>query len=391
MPIFQTSKPQYTSWQRFQAIASRVIFPPILLWDLLKFGFNYLAGEAIGKIVLPSQNINPFLSLTQPQYFHTLPFEQHTVVTYDKVKLDTLEITHPSQKHTPAPQKNYVIHFVGNGMSYESAIGEMEADAEELQCSVVGFNLRGVGKSTGRARSKDDLVTDGIATVQRLLDQGVRPENITLKGHSLGAALATLVTHHFHQHYQAINVFNGRSFSSLTNTLVGWIRVSDRARSEETLTRKMLGWLAKPFIRLALMLSKWEINADDAFKNIPEKNKEYVVVRTPHSKRNSSKIDDPIVTHYASLHMALKGERRAMKSHLNSQSVELRVLKAKFNARKMENFNGLVPNGHIANLRHLKNRHGKSASAFFKEFVLKARVFPSTEDPQDVKRIVPLK
>jgi hypothetical protein len=38
----------------------------------------------------------------------------------------------------------------------------MTEDAAALNYHVIGFNYRGVSKSTGQAKSKDDLVTDGI-------------------------------------------------------------------------------------------------------------------------------------------------------------------------------------------------------------------------------------
>ncbi len=374
MAIYHPKKPQYNRWGTFISIATRIIFPPILLWDLLKFATNRLIGEAVGGFILKAQHIDfsdRYINHTQTlnnQETH-LHHALHTVITHDGSKLDTLEITHKSQQLIPMGQQKYIINFVGNSTVYENIVADMQADAKALHCHVIGFNFRGVGRSSGRSTSKDDLVTDGITQVQQLLEQGVSPHNITLKGHSLGASIASLVAYHFHQQCQPINLFNGRSFSSITNIVVGWIRTGRQTGHEETFGRKLLGWLFKPFIKLALLLTKWEIDADDAFKAIPDEHKEYVVVRTPRQERNRYVLDDVIIPHYASIHLALKDERRAKKAALAGNIQALTEIKTLFNERKMENTDLYEENGHQVGLRHLVNRSGKTALAFFREFV----------------------
>lgn len=93
--------------------------------------------------------------------------------------------------------------------------------------------------------------------------------------------MASLVAHHFHQQNQPINIFSSRSFSSITNFLVGQIRVAGTETGhDESFGRKLLGWLVKPFIKLGVSLANWEINAEDAFKGIPNEYREYMCVRT---------------------------------------------------------------------------------------------------------------
>ena len=43
-------------------------------------------------------------------------------------------------------------------MCYEDIVEKMKRDADELGCTVVGFNHRGVERSTGRPWSTNDLV-----------------------------------------------------------------------------------------------------------------------------------------------------------------------------------------------------------------------------------------
>lgn len=230
MAIYHAPKPSYTAWQWAKSVGARVLFPPVLLWDFSKWAVNKLAGKAVGHLVLPAQH-NDFswessevvqLKDNNPAMLH----EAHTIITHDGAELDTLQITPRTLESTADRNKKYIINFVGNGMAFEQIAHDMQADATALNRVVIGFNLRGVSASTGQATSKDDLITDGIAQVQRLLDAGVPPQNITLKAHSLGGGIATLVAYHFHQHQQPVNLFNCRSFSSLTNFVVGQIRTA---------------------------------------------------------------------------------------------------------------------------------------------------------------------
>lgn len=398
MAIFNLAKPQYTLGQWSKSIAIRIIIPPILLWDLLKLAGNYFLGTFIGGIILPAQKRN--FSMYQIQDVaqlntEILHHEQHSVVTYDGASLDTLEITPASQQPVEAKYKKYIINFVGNVMGYEDIVANMQADAEELDSNVIGFNFRGVSRSSSRARSQKDLLTDAIAQVQRLLDAGISPQNITLKGYSIGAGIASLAAHHFHQQGHPINLFNDRSFSSLTNVVVGQIRKEGNPSHIETFRGKLLGWLAKPFIKLALLLANWEINADDAFRAVPEEYREYIVVRTRKEVRVATDNEDPVIPHYASIHAALQPERRAKKAEIDHLVAEMQRVKsqadplakpsldavnlsllearASFKRRKMEN-NAFEPNGHVVRASDLGNRYNTSAVTFFREFVQRAYV-----------------
>lgn len=307
--------PQYTMRQWIEPILWRIVFPPILVWDVFKWLFNALCGKWTGKLVLRAQR--SIWTADDNFSFSSLPKEafryaEYTIQTHDGAKLDTLEVRPKDFKSEPQHQK-YIINFVGNDSYYERILEKMQKDAQQLNCTVVGFNYRGVKRSEGIPQSKDDLVTDGIAQVQRLLNQGVSPQNITLKGHSLGAGIASLVAYHFHQQRQPLNIFNNRSFSSLTNVLVGRIRSVDDSGHKETWDTKLLGWLAKPLVKFALSLVNWEINADDAFKAIPLAYRDYMVVRTKRTHR-AAYVDDPMIVHYASIHTALRDERRKYKA-----------------------------------------------------------------------------
>ena len=398
MAKYIVNKSHYPIEQRIKSFMLRIIFPPILVLDLLKFIINNLIGTLIGKLILPSQTIkgSSIEDLRQLRGGVNLTHERHTVATHDGAVLDTLEIKHKSQAEATPFYDKYIICFAGNGMTYEDSIAGMHTDANELKSNVIGFNYRNVGLSTGSVKSKDDLVTDGIAQVQRLLDARVSPNNITLKGHSLGAGIATLVAKHFHDLGIRINLFNGRSFSSLTNVAIGHIRqLGSDTPNNETLVGKICGWIAWPLIKALTVLSKWEINASDAFKQIPGEYKEHMVVRTAKRvrARDSYIVDDAVIPYYSSIHASLKDEHHAQKANLKQA---LKILEttstnsdqlpdhnnpvtkftlssqlAQFKRRKMFTDNP-DENGHNVNMSQLRNRDNKTANTFFHEFVKRA-------------------
>lgn len=166
--IYEAPKPQYSALEWLKFIAIRIVFPPVLLWDLAKLGANKLFGEMVGSWVLRAQS-KSFDGLairdeTVRDYnIAYLTCEKHKVITHDGVRLDTLEIKHQLQKDTDPKYKKYIINLVGNAECYENYIHVMKQDAIDLDANVVGFNFRGVGQSSGKAKSRDDLVVDGIA------------------------------------------------------------------------------------------------------------------------------------------------------------------------------------------------------------------------------------
>ena len=387
--IYQAPKPRYSGFTWFKVIAARIIFPPVLLWDLIKLGANKWLGRWVGGLILQAQECKhyvPAVTNETVSYYNEpqLSCAKYKVITHDRVLLDTLEIVHQSQANKAPEHQKYIIHLTGNATCYEEIMHKMKEDAKALCTNVVGFNFRGVRSSTGRAKSTDDLVIDGIAQVQRLLDRGVSPKNIILKGHSLGGGVASLVAKHFHQLKQPIKIFNDRSFSTITNVVVGQIRGPERPG------RIILGWLANPFIKLALALVKWEINAGSAFRRIPEAYREYIVVRSRKALR-SQYPDDRVIRHYASIHEALTSERSARKKTIDKalkrtddvisrtdpcqdrqalldKRAALAQARKTMKDRKMETRDPYA-NGHCVSLDSLHSRSEKSANTFFREFV----------------------
>ena len=340
MPTFyKAPKPTYTTKDWAWYLASRCLVVP-LLWDICQAVGNFLFGWLLARYVLMAQSLSEpsadawyswsSVLVTEHrvrqlnQYSRTHCFNKVLVETHDGAGLDTIEIIPKKTLKDEAPK--YVIHMNANMDCYENNMLQMQQDASILQATVIGFNYRGVRQSTGYTYSKDHLLFDGIAQVQRLLDMGVKPDDIIIKGQSLGSAVGTLVAQHFHRLGYPIKIFNDRSFSNLTNFAVGHIRsVFSATGHKESTGMKIIGWILKPLIKCLLYLFNWEMEAGDAFKEIPKTHREYTVVRSGKEgeipERMDERVDDQIIPHYASIHAALKSERRQEKREIKEAIV----------------------------------------------------------------------
>lgn len=267
---------------------------------------------------------------------HINQVEEPEVVTGDGVKLETVELA--PQPHNG--EEKYIIKFIGNGEMWPMKVEEISRHVQDGY-HVIAFNPRGVGISEGHARSIDDLVRDGIAQVERVLQKkNIKEQNVIIDGHSLGAGYGTLVADYCHNQRKdpaRVKINNGRSFSTLTNYVMGqalvnlgekpghalrrgclhaanyfnrryknstnnrWyhyanpLRASCKALQEGfkvvgyglnltwQLPTKALIMSFKPLVKSVLLLANWEINAGDAFKRIPNEYKACYRVATPES------------------------------------------------------------------------------------------------------------
>lgn len=401
-------------------LATRVLFPPLLLWDAMKWGTNRLLGATVGNALLGKifyteedlQNARRDLErgINTINEDPDLRADQYWVVTHDGAGLSTLEIRYQNDDNNTDETK-YVINFFGSRTLYESRIPEMIDDAHKLKCHVIGFNYRGISQSSGEAECTGNLLIDGIAQVQRILDRKVPPENITLKGESLGG-IAAPVALYFQQLGIELNVFLNRTFSNVTNVLVGQVRTNiftdvpyfenlgmelsslgnnamtsllvQRIRGHrlshprtayfETPPMQLLGHVVKPFIKVGLAMVDWEIEVADAFKQLDPKRTEYIVIKSlkeDRKRRVNKPKDDLMVTDYATLHSdsALRSERRKQKS----DPTEGDIAKKRNDARKVVS-SSREADAHIvdfSDLRHRSNREGTEpyAVTFFQDFV----------------------
>jgi pimeloyl-ACP methyl ester carboxylesterase len=313
---YKAPKPRKTTKKTVTDIAIGIA--TIGLFPLVRFTFNRLYGEKIGEKILPSQ-FKKEQSIDYNDYGNpeevrkSVSIIPRKIETHDGAILNTLDV-----KPKANPTDRWIIHLFGNAMQFADMKNELVEDALEGY-NVIGFNFRGVGSKyipeegeillnpvpQKGPKSKHDLYTDAIAQVQRLIDvEGADPKKIILKGHSLGAAVAAHTGAHYHAYDEKVYHFNGRSFSTLSATIIGILK-SALEQSGRPILAKVLGVVAFPIVKAAMVLTDWEMYAASDYKSIPETHKDYVVVR---SKKEPNNIDDGVIHHDASMHQSVKYE-----------------------------------------------------------------------------------
>ncbi len=192
------------------------------------------------------------------------------VVTYDGATLTTIEIS-------PSNPIGFIIKFKGQKGFFESTVEEAVRDAVSSNTTIICFNYRGVGHSTKAPDTFQDLITDGISQVQRLLDQDVKGEQILLDGESFGGAIATFVAFHFHKKNIPVYLFNSRSFAKLSEIAI------------KTKFSRLPAGLQSPLERLIAHLG-WEANSGEVFSQLPQSHTHFMFLAPQSQEYNGDSI-----------------------------------------------------------------------------------------------------
>lgn len=291
IPVYYAPNP-YTS-------LTGIRFLDAMLYSIASIPNRYL-GKQSSQLVLPAQSRAPVAlrneTLAQLELKYAYKITKSIVMTYDGAELDTIEIKQCKKDSL------YIIKFNGNGTLYEDVLEYFLDDAYRLKANVIGFNYRGVGNSIGSPKSITHLVTDGIAIVQRILDRGVLPKFIILDGLSLGGGIATLVAKHFHDQGSKVNLFNDRSFSSISSAATHMLK--HMIFKEIT---PMKEFLMETTSYCSVRTVNWQINAARAYESIPAANKAYMFVTD--EAKFAGNMGDGVIPQKSSLHDALKNSK----------------------------------------------------------------------------------
>lgn len=271
--------------------------------------FSFLSSvssaESIGKLVLPAQSRDPFnvseSKLNQISAEYDLTIQGGYIETHDAAMLDTIELKPNAVAKQSLDKQYFIIKFNGNGMLYQDALRNFGYDANKLGATIIGFNYRSVGQSKKSPQTFQDLITDGIAEVQRLLDQGVDSQKITLDGLSLGGGVATMVASHFHTIGKPVYLWNDRSFASISKAAAGMVAPEANNIFSEAITTscESTSW--------SLMKSTgWDVNVAKAYNAIPDQYKSHMYV----AKKSDHSCGDGVIAHSASLHQGVKNDEK---------------------------------------------------------------------------------
>jgi len=351
----QPSLANYFNISQLPAIKKWLI--AALLLGLATYCLRPYFGLFLGQYILPAQKLpkeagsqvhfqNQLLAKISPD----LQLHFLKIITPDQALLDTLEISKPN-----LPSKNYWVFFCGNSLTYDARVLDFEKIANQTATKVIGFDYRNVRYSVGQVYSKDALIIDGIQQVQRLLDQGVAAKNITLHGLSLGGAVASLVAKHFHNQIPAQKVYLvvDRSFSTLTDAVLGKVLPELEQPQTTAHLRKIGRKLLKPFVKSLLWLTNWEMDVLEAYNQIPANHKALITAK------NDTVIDYQV----ASLEQALI---------INSALKHNQALNVGKIFQIADSFKGLSLHAH--SLSGLKDQQGKDMLNNLMKFLEQERV-----------------
>lgn len=184
-------------------------------------------SSVYNNVVLPSLNEPKELPETGVHERNRAGIYRKFVVrATPKVRLQTHEyfLGHPE----PNQDTRYVVFLIGNG---ETAKYRLEQIKQGVYDELGGgrnvmfrvFDYRGVCASTddeNTPQSIRNLVSDSVFQVKDLLKtykaNGIKPEHVTVFGHSLGGGIATNVVNQLHQEGIRVKGVFSRTFSALT-------------------------------------------------------------------------------------------------------------------------------------------------------------------------------
>ena len=252
---------------------------------------------------------------------------------------------------------------------------QMQEDSIATDAAVMSINMPNMGNSKGSSRRAKDLVIVTTDLVNSLIIGGVKPENIILKGHSLGGAIATVTAANLHQEKRPVRLFVDRSFSSLSNVM-----------SDKFTTIWGGKLLFKPVIDYLLSLAGWNIDSATAWHTIPDEYKTYVTIQGRAGHQQEEKRYDGVITDSGALHNdpKIKKDRKQTKHILDQLRYDPQhkeLAEANFNLMKNSKLVKLegaaqkkLPTGsHNLSLAELKLRGARDTSAvqFFQSYVRK--------------------
>ena len=206
-----------------------------------------------------------------------------TLQTPDDAVLDSVEVSTANEAAKKMSERKFVIACLSRDQNYMSWIRDFNYSAENIGCTVIGFNYRGIDYSKGMVWTQENLIADALAQVERLIALGAKPENIGLEGMCLGGAVATLVAARLHERDIKVHLYNERSFRSIPRLIAGYILPAASSSQWNPLNwlRYLASGIAYVFTSPVLWFAGWYIDAASAWDKIPEAYKNYSVIRSP--------------------------------------------------------------------------------------------------------------
>lgn len=317
-------------------------------------------------------------------YFHTQLYKKYgeevaeqprilkldffTLETQDSAVLDSVAVSTEHEDHKPMSERKFIVTCMARDQNYINWIKDFNYSAQQIGCTVIGFNYRGIDYSKGMVWTQDNLIDDTLAQVQRLLDSGAKPENIGLEGMSLGGAIATIAAAKLHDSGLSVKLYNERSFRSAPRLVSGYVLPPDNCNRWNPINwiRYLFAGLTYIVLLPVMWIVGWHMDAGSAWKRIPQADKEYAIARnqTPDLPHNDEIIHDS----WASIGSLVDEHKAQIEDKQQSgKAVSIEELKVAADEIKNHQFklcNDQAENrikiAHYAPRRYLVNTHNES-------------------------------
>ncbi|MBS0638172.1 MAG: alpha/beta hydrolase fold domain-containing protein, partial [Verrucomicrobia bacterium] len=185
----------------------------------------------------------------------------------------------------PMEERKVLVYFLPNYVLWQEKIADLDEYRNEYDADVICCNYRGCNSGDAFPANVHDLVNDGLLMVQKLLDKGVKPENIVVDGYSLGGGIALAVAAKLAQNGIAVNGVNERSFRSIEAVI----------QTSPLFYERLSAILVKAFA--------WNLSSEENIKKLSPKSK-FVVIHND---------NDEVIEYKASLKAALDERKQSSK------------------------------------------------------------------------------
>ena len=200
-------------------IVFTIVVGLVALWMLLL--------SVLRCVLYPAPFVTIFLNLDEKRRvgFELRPFENVSITMGSQIVgrgpfargkkspvLDAVVL----RRSPPKGSAKWIVYISGNDDYYEKVFDKLGSLFDcSCDASVLSYNPRGVGRSTGFSGSASDLVDDAASVIRHLVKvEQTRQEDIVVFGHSLGGGVgAQLVAVYFPQ----LSLVVDRSFSTFSD------------------------------------------------------------------------------------------------------------------------------------------------------------------------------
>ena len=161
------------------------------------------------------------------------------------VQLDGIHFRYENQGQV---SQKHIIYFLPNGALFKDLLNHLHTLAERSHANLTCYNYRGTGSSSGTLLDENDLLNDGRAIVNSVLQNAATSRELVFHGYSMGGGVATQLAAEYSRDLN-IHLVNERSYTSLPNVATNLVLIAGR----------VAGWI--------LSLCSWRLDSDTNLQN----------------------------------------------------------------------------------------------------------------------------